>query len=345
MFYDQLPSRSKLIAASLVWFAFWFGIHSYSVYLVSQHLWVSIIDAGIALMFILLGISLLFFLQRYTGAFLNRPFIRIAVLAGVIAEILFFQRWAMMNYYDPESYSAIVESTWLIRIVVAFSQVIFYSVVLWLLFYIKKQDERNRKQLEAENLFREAELSRLRQQLQPHFLFNALNSINSLLITDPKSARQMVLNLSDFLRGTLKEDESKSVLFSEEIQLLKLYLEIEKVRFGHRLQIEIDVEDTAQRAKIPPLLIQPVIENAIKFGLYDVLDNVMIRISAKMIGNQLHIEVSNPCGAQMQSPPTGKGFGLSMIRRRLQLLYHRSDLLKTSKTENLFITTLQIPQL
>jgi two-component system, LytTR family, sensor kinase len=344
MFSDQLPSRSRLFVALTLWFAIWFLMQWYAVELVSNDSWLAFTDASISLGFILIGISILFILQKYTGTYLNRFAVRVAFMAAIIAEIIYFQKLFLTPYYAGTAFPFMVEDTWLIRIIVAFSQVTFFSVVLWLLHYIKKQTERIKLRQEADNLFRQAELARLRQQLQPHFLFNSLNSINSLLISDPQAARNMVLNLSDFLRGTLKEDESKTVPLREEIEVLKLYLEIEKVRFGHRLEINFEITADALNMQVPPLLIQPVLENAIKFGLYNVLDQVTISLKASNEKGMLKIEVTNPCSEETEKMKKGSGFGLNMIQRRLQLLYHRTDLVRTQRSKELFSTTLLIPQ-
>ncbi|MBI3133484.1 MAG: histidine kinase [Bacteroidetes bacterium] len=344
MHSDRLPSRSRLIIALALWFAIWFLMQWYAVQQISGDNWMAFTDAGISLGFILVGISILFILQRYTGAYLNRPPVRAAFMVAIIAEIIYFQKLILTPYYASTAFPFMVDDTWLIRIIVAFSQVTFFSVVLWLMNYIKRQTEKAKLQQEADNLFRQAELTRLRQQLQPHFLFNSLNSINSLVMTDPQKARQMVLNLSDFLRGTLKEDESKTVPLREEMEVLKLYLEIEKVRFGHRLEVQFDVEDDALKMLIPPLLIQPVLENAIKFGLYNMLDQVLISVRAVKEKGMLKIEVTNPCSAETEKLKKGSGFGLNMIQRRLHLLYHRTDLVKAQRNGDLFSTTLLIPQ-
>ncbi|MGZ4091115.1 MAG: sensor histidine kinase, partial [Bacteroidia bacterium] len=191
---------------------------------------------------------------------------------------------------------------------------------------------------------RNAEYRALQSQIQPHFLFNSLNSINALVVSEPHQARKMIQNLSDFLRGTLKKDENKPVLLKEEIELLKLYLDIEKVRFGHRMSIDFNVEESALDKTLPPLLLQPIVENAIKFGLYNVLSDVKITISATTQANALLVTVTNPFDEKTAVTRRGEGFGLSLIQRRLQLIYHRADLLKIEKQEGVFKTLILIPQ-
>src|SRR5689334_12754189 len=146
--------------------------------------------------------------------------------------------------------------------------------------------------------------------MQPHFLFNSLNSINALIGSRPAEARKMVQQLSDFLRGTLKKEETQWVSLKEEMQYLQLYLDIEKVRFGNRLATDITTSDEAQQMKMPALLLQPIVENAIKFGLYDTTGETVIHIKTAKENNELSIIVSNPFDPETSAPRQGTGFGL-----------------------------------
>ena len=206
----------------------------------------------------------------------------------------------------------------------------------------QKNEERK---TDAEKLAKEAELFKLRQQLQPHFLFNSLNSINALIGNRPEEARKMVQQLSDFLRGTIKKEETQWVDLQEEIQYLQLYLDIEKVRFGNRLATIINISDATQTMKLPALLLQPVVENAIKFGLYDTMGETIIRLETSEKEGELIIKVSNPFDPQTSSPKQGTGFGLKSVQRRLYLLFARNDLLVTEAKDNIFTTVVKIPQL
>jgi two-component system, LytTR family, sensor kinase len=212
--------------------------------------------------------------------------------------------------------------------------------VLW--YTQQEQQEMNKRKAEVDRLAREAELNSLRQQLQPHFLFNSLNSINALIGAKPDKARVMIQQLSDFLRGTLKKDDRNWITVDEELKHLQLYLDIEKVRFGHRLSAEIVNE--ADSARLPSMLLQPVVENAIKFGLYDTTAEITIEIKAVLQNNQLQLIVLNPFDPETRLSKAGTGFGLSSVQRRLNLLFGRSDLLRTDTAGDQFITTITIPQ-
>ena len=213
------------------------------------------------------------------------------------------------------------------------------------MWYDEEEQQESRQRKDAtEKIVREAELFKLRQQLQPHFLFNSLNSINALIMLRPKEAREMVLKLSDFLRGSLKREDDQWISLEEELKYLQLYLDIEKVRFGHRLSTNVIPEEGAEKMLMPPMLLQPVVENAIKFGLYDTTGEITISISSWVQDSMLYISIQNPFDNELQQPNKGTGFGLNSIQRRLYLLFARQDLLETSAHENIFTTIIKVPQ-
>jgi LytS/YehU family sensor histidine kinase len=133
------------------------------------------------------------------------------------------------------------------------------------------------------------------------------------------------------------------VTLQEELHHLNLYLEIEKVRFGHRLNTIIEQDATSLILSLPSLLLQPIVENSIKFGLYDTIGAITIKLEAKAVDNHLLIKVNNPFDSKT-TQPKGTGFGLNSVQRRLYLLYARNDLLSTEMNENTFTTTIKIPQ-
>lgn len=251
--------------------------------------------------------------------------------------------WAAFN--ENDAFKDFVRSTWKLRFGAGF--LITASISMFSLLWYSQQEQKaiDGRKLEAESLTRDAELFKLRQQLQPHFLFNSLNSISSLTGSQPEKARHMITQLSEFLRGTLKKEEDLWNTLEEEMQHLQLYLEIEKVRFGHRLQTDVVCTDEAMALKLPAMLLQPVVENAIKFGLYDIIGNVLITISAAAENNYLRILIENPFDPETSQPLKGTGFGLSSIKRRLFLLFGRDDLLSTQHKNEHFTTTILIPQI
>jgi len=231
-----------------------------------------------------------------------------------------------------------------VRFFVAFLITGLAAMISWVIYSYEEQRKNEQRKTESEKLAREAELFKLRKQLHPHFLFNSLNSISALTISKPEEARNMVQQLADFLRGTLKNEEELQVTLEEELQLLQLYLDIEKVRFGHRLETIIEKNEASLTAKIPQLLLQPLMENAIKFGLYDTTEKVLIKLVANKEPGMLSIFIQNPFDPSTSATKRGTGFGLSSVSRRLYLIYGRNDLLETKAQGSTFITTIKIPQ-
>lgn len=245
---------------------------------------------------------------------------------------------------DGAAYVQFFSRSWPVRYDIVFLQVVCMAIFSVLWYSTEEENENRQRRNDAERLAKEAELFKLRQQLAPHFLFNSLNSISALIGSRPEQARKMIQQLSDFLRGNLKKEEQQWVPLSEELQYLELYLDIEKVRFGHRLSTEIRCDEHCMELKLPPMLLQPIVENAIKFGLYDTTEPVTIAIRARLDGNYVRIEVENPFDPETSRPKKGTGFGLSSIQRRLYLLFARPDLLETRVNDNLFTTIVRIPQ-
>lgn len=248
-------------------------------------------------------------------------------------------------FSDNRDYLLFIERSMPVRAVIALLVISCVTTMQWLVTYMQEKEEGATNKQEIEKMMREAELVKLRQQLQPHFLFNSLNSINALVVTQPQEARKMVQQLSEFLRGTLRKDEQKLIPLKDELSHLNLYLEIEKVRFGHRLNVEIRNCENCLESGIPPLLLQPVVENAIKFGLYDTTGDVKITINTVLQEHMLSVEITNPFDVNTQRANTGNSFGLESINRRLYLLFARKDLLKTRTENSNFITIISIPQL
>lgn len=252
--------------------------------------------------------------------------------------------WLIFQHDDAYMHMLKLSST--LRFSIAFLLIGSMAMISLAWYSEKEKASLNTRKQDAEKLLRDAELRTLRSQLQPHFVFNALNSISALVISQPENARNMIQQLSDFLRGRLRMDDVQFISLKEEMEYLQLYLEIEKVRFGHRLETSIKIDNEAlYQLKIPNMLLQPVMENAIKFGLYDTLGKVCISLEAEKKESLLFISIKNPFDPETALPLQGTGFGLSSVQKRLALLYGRHDLLIAKAEGNFFITKLFIPQI
>lgn len=269
----------------------------------------------------------------------------LCALAGISTLVWGIADRALLQslIYTSPSRARFLDRSMPVRSCIAFLHIA--CMILITLVWKKTGEERDavERKNDLEKISREAELYKLRQQLHPHFLFNSLNSINALIHTRPEQARRMVQQLSEFLRGTLKREESQKISLSEELDYLKLYLDIEKVRFGHRLKAEFDTTEDALAATVPALVLQPLLENAIKFGLYGTTGEVIIGLHARILEHYLVVAVTNPYEPDMQMPE-GTGFGLKSIRRRLYLLFGRDDLMEVSQEAQFFSVIFRIPQ-
>jgi len=175
--------------------------------------------------------------------------------------------------------------------------------------------------LEAVALANKAQLEMLRYQLNPHFLFNALNSIRASIDEDSSRAKQMITRLSNFLRYSLLDNNEKEVLLSEEIEAVQNYLAIEKIRFEEKLEVSFDVEEAARNFRVPCFLLNPLVENAVKHGLNSAAKPLVIRISARLKNDALFLEVANTGGLQANGRANGTGIGLKNVRERLEKLF------------------------
>lgn len=197
-----------------------------------------------------------------------------------------------------------------------------YLCVLFLIYAVIASDEGEaaaRRALESDVASRAAELRALRAQVNPHFLFNCLNSISSMTGRDPEGARRMCLELAEFFRSSLKAGAEQRVPLAAELALLRLYLSIEQVRFGSRLDARFEEQGDLSGVTVPPLLLQPLVENAVRHGVATLLEGGLVRIAAVCEGDRASITVENafdPDGRR-----AGTGVGLANVRERLDAAY------------------------
>jgi two-component system sensor histidine kinase AlgZ len=216
------------------------------------------------------------------------------------------------------------------------------AVVHYLILAFEASHAVERRMLQTEVSAREAELRALRAQLNPHFLFNSLNSISALVGSDPEGARRMCERLGDFLRRTLALGARDAVTLGEELELVDRYLAIEQVRFGARLGFDRRIGPGAAECVVPPLLLQPLVENAVKHGVADRVDGGTIVLEAVRDGGQLRIVVENPLDEEAPSR-RGSGMGLENVRRRLDVYGAREARLDAVRDGEMFRVALTMP--
>jgi two-component sensor histidine kinase len=236
---------------------------------------------------------------------------------------------AAAEIYEKVSYMETFASAWTVMLA--------WSVLYFAIKYYQLFQEVQRSALRSAAMAHEAQLKMLRYQLNPHFLFNTLNAISTLILEKQTGdANRMVTRLSSFLRHSLDNDPMQKVTLDQELAALKLYLDIEKVRFEERLRLELDIEEEAARAQIPSLLLQPLVENAIKYGIARSEDGGTLRIAARVFAGDLLIELSDdgPGVALVDGRiPDANGVGLRNTQERLVELYGKQHSFRLSETD------------
>lgn len=229
------------------------------------------------------------------------------------------------------------------KVFLGYIMYIIFLVFFYAVNYYQSLKEKIKKESEYKTLIREAELQALKSQINPHFLFNSLNSISSLTVSNPEKAQEMVINLSTFMRYSLMHNEKEMVPFSRELENIKLYLSIEKVRFGKKLNAEFEIDTHCLDAEIPNMILQPLFENAIKYGVYETTEQVTIKTTCQCEGNVLEITIVNDFDSNSMKRK-GEGIGLRNIRKRLEIIYNQPDLMKITDHKTSFEVQLIIPQ-
>lgn len=338
-------SQKKFLWLFISSWLVWAVVHTYVLYSVGVPVYQAWIDSAITNVLlcaacVLLSNNLQYYLpkkDRYWYIVVFSLFF--SAVVWLVAKYIL--QWIASN---DGFYNKLLQQSHVVRYCICFLITAFMAVISVLWYTFEEKEKETLRENETLRLAKEAELFKLRQQLQPHFLFNSLNSINALIGSKPAEARAMVQQLSSFLRSTLKKEEGQWALLQEELEQLELYLSIEKVRFGNRMQAIVKTEEGSVQMRLPAMLLQPLVENAIKFGLYGTVGEAIIEIHASVINDQLVLAVINPFDADSVPDEKGTGFGLKSVERRLYLLFGRNDLLETEIVANQFIVSVTVPQ-
>jgi two-component system, LytTR family, sensor kinase len=258
--------------------------------------------------------------------------------------------WMMVGYLilngifsGNQEYQDFLKATISLRIITG---IMFYALLVtgyYLLINFRELKEKNQREAQLTNLLKEAELNMLRSQIRPHFLFNSLNSISALTMTNPEKAQEMVIKLSEFMRYSLNLPDTMISTLEKELYHVELYLDIEKVRFGDRLAFEKKITEGTLEWNVPVMLLQPLIENSVKYGVYESSETTLIRLEAKLDDGVLVITIGNTYDPDAKVRK-GTGTGLKNISARLLNLYGTSSLMKIYQTDDHFEVVLRIPK-
>ena len=241
------------------------------------------------------------------------------------------------------AYLVFLKHSIVIRII---SGILLYGLlvsVAYLIINYRDLREQFEREAQLKAQLRDAELSMLRSQIRPHFLFNSLNSISALTVADPAKAQDMIIKLSEFMRYSLSQTDETMSTLGKELAQTGLYLDIEKVRYGERLMLTTDIEPQCMTCRLPAMILQPLIENAVKHSVYGTTEKVTVTITAGLKNSDLYLVLSNnydPSAGITKGTKTG----LKNVANRLVTLFGRSNLLQIDKSDDLFRVRLTIPQ-
>jgi len=269
----------------------------------------------------------------------------LAALFSAVLWVFLAITWAVILETLPP-FAGVAERLGRFVVVLAIIAVLLYTLaaaIHYVLIAFEEARQRERQRLELEMAAREAELRALRAQVDPHFLFNTLNAIASLTSSQPQAARQMCLELADFLRSSLRLGAREKIPLAEELALVERYLAIEGVRFGERLRLARKLDEAALDWAVPPLILQPLVENAVTHGIAELVEGGEVRIEVQRHGERLALTVSNPFDAQGE-PRAGEGLGLANVRARLVACYGSEAILHVQRSADTFSVTLELPR-
>ena len=263
-------------------------------------------------------------------------FIAVLTVTNFMVHLLILIALGVFNYeydLDPSIIGANVLST-------------FFIYFAWaLIYFIYHYFERYNTALKYEALKNEIELNNLKTQLNPHFIFNALNSIRALVDENPQKAKEAITQLSSILRSSLIISRNKLTSFADELNAVRDYLDLESMRFEERLKTQYDIDPRALSGMVPPMMIQTLVENGIKHGISRLKEGGTISLEAKMEDDMLDIKIRNTGYYNNREVKSGKGFGLENTIKRLRLLYgDKASFKMTNENDHTVLTEIRLPQ-
>ena len=318
---------------------------SYGVY--NQDMMISIADSLISnAIFAFLGIGL-WYMVRFSGK-QSKSFLKTVAnhLAGCVITILI---WQVLCYVllralfgDNDAYMNFLVTSEVVR---GLTGVLIYFLVVsvdFLVLSFEEMQERAEHEAALSTMLRDAELNMLRSQIRPHFLFNSLNSVSSLTLSNPQAAQDMIIKLSKFMRHSLTLGADTMNSLNDELYHAGLYLDIERVRFSDRMKVEKTIDPKCGEMMLPAMILQPLLENAVKHGVNTMLTTCVITLKAECNESFLGVSISNTFDPDAV-PRKGTGTGLSNVQKRMAAIYGRNDLLSSKISDQTFEVKLHIP--
>jgi len=274
-----------------------------------------------------------------------------SIMAHVVAGIVVMGSWVLLSvaildaiFSQQEVYIDFLSQTVAWRAMLGGLIYLVLVLIYYLVSNSQKLRERAQQEERLKGLVRDAELNMLKSQINPHFLFNSLNSISSLTTSNPDEAREMIIRLSDFLRYSLKHRENEYVPLKEELGRMKDYLAIEKIRFGEKLHYEFEIKGACEDFPVPTMIFQPLFENAIRHSVYESVDPITIRFSCESDEGHMKMVISNDYDPRVPSRK-GTGVGLQNVRQRIDLAYKEKGSVQWSGKDGIFTVTILFPRI
>ena len=349
MLHPILHNKRFLIVYSIIWLIIGATYSFVLIYLYDFGIAIAISESLVFIaLYALLGIGI-WFPVYYTDMEKNKVvnFISNHLAAASLAVGLWL--WISFlilssGFSDSEEYLQYLNDSITIKAVNGVLLYVLIAAIYYLLIYYNNFKAKLLREAELNALVKESELSSLKFQINPHFLFNSLNSISSLSMVSPEKAQDMVINLSDFLRYSLSHKDESLTSFEKELKNIDRYLKIEKIRFGKRLNVEREIGENCIRYLLPGLILQPLMENAVKYGIYESIDQSNIFIVTTCSDNLLEVTIKNDYDPDFISKK-GEGIGLRNVISRMKLQYGRDDLVKITQDNKCYSITLYFPQI
>lgn len=340
-------SRKALVIYSLIWLFLAFLYAAFLRFNQEFSISISISEALMgSITFGLLGL-IIWYPTRYIPFRKEAPIYSIS--AHFAAGLIVILAWLFITvgilgivFESEQDYSIYLTSSLFLRGLVGIMLYLVMVLIYYLVSYARSLRERAQAEEKLRTLVKESELNLLKSQINPHFLFNSLNSISSLIMSNPEEARDMIIRLSDFLRYSLKHRESEFVSIEEEIRRMNDYLLIEKIRFGDKLQYKLNTSEHCKNLQVPTMIMQPLIENAIKHGVYESLEPVSVEFSCDVKHGFIHLELWNDFDPDIPSK-SGTGVGLQNVSERIRLAYDGKGSVTKDVKDGVFKITLLIP--
>ena len=335
--------------STLIYFSPWLALAAGQVYLMSKFYGFSIeyaindsfINYGF---YAIIGLGLWYpirFIYLSDSNHISRLINFLGLGTGTIALWVAVSFLALRNLF-PENADYIQQSI-PVKSIAGFFIFLIITLIYYLIIYFSNLEERRIAEANLRTLVKEAELNLLKYKLNPHFLFNSLNSISSLTMSAPEKAQEMIIKLSDYLRYSLDSDKQQLRSLADELENVKRYLEIEKIRFGKRLVFNELKNEECLKKDVPGMILQPLIENAIKHGVHESTEPTFLEIECTEDDTCILLSIRNNCYPE-STKKKGTGTGLLNVRKRLQAIYNRDDLIDIVKNDYNFEVKLKIPK-